>query len=104
MAIAALILGVIGVLSFWAVGFGALPGLIAIILGVIGMNRAKETGLGGGQAKVGLGLGVIAVVASIVFVVFLVNKADDINFDGRINSDPSDGICNHDRFLQDPDC
>ena len=23
---------------------------------------------------------------------------------GEINSDPSDGVCNEDRFLQDPDC
>jgi hypothetical protein len=104
MAIAALILGVIGVLSFWAIGFGALPGIIAIILGVIGMNRAKESGIGGGQAKAGLALGIVAVIASIVFFVFLVSRADDIDFDGGINTDRPDGICNHDRFLQDPDC
>lgn len=29
------------------------------------------------------------------------SAADDI---GDLNSDPSDGVCNEDRFLQDPDC
>lgn len=103
MALAALILGIIGVLSFWAIGFGALPGLIAVILGIIGINKAKETGVGSGQAKAGVGLGVLAIVASIAFIVLIVSAADDVDFEG-INTDPSDGVCNTDRFFQDPDC
>jgi hypothetical protein len=38
-------------------------------------------------------------------IVALAVWADDTvdDFDG-INSDPSNGVCNEDRFLQDPDC
>jgi hypothetical protein len=109
MAVAALVCGVIGICLFWLIGLGALPGLFGIIFGLIGLNRAKQlpNRVGAGQAKVGLVLGVIAIVASVVFVGWVVSRVDDgdITFNsGRIDSDPPNGVCNPDRFLEDPDC
>ena len=43
-----------------------------------------------------IGVGVLALV-----IVLAIAFADDID---DINSDPSDGFCNEERFLQDPDC
>jgi hypothetical protein len=109
MAVGALICGVIGLCTFWMLGLGAIPGLVGVILGAVGVSRAKHlpNNTGAGQAKAGIALGVIAIVASVGFFTYFLNEVDDSNVTfntGHINSDPSDGSCNHDRFLQDPDC
>jgi hypothetical protein len=43
----------------------------------------------------------IFIVAIISLVVFADSVTDNLN---EINTDPSDGICNTDRSMQDPDC
>lgn len=104
MATAALVLGIVGICLFWAVGLGALLGLLAVIFGGIGMSKAKS--IPGeplkGRAQAGLITGIIAIVAGVAFFVAVVAAVDD-EFD-QINSDPSDGRCDPDRYLQDPDC
>ena len=40
----------------------------------------------------------------IVIVILLIVAANQVDDVDDINSDPSDGVCNEDRFLQDPDC
>ena len=69
---AALVLGVLAVLSCWTVIFGLLLGLAAIVLGIIGRKRAKRGEAdNGGVATAGLVLGVIGMVLSVVIGVAL---------------------------------
>lgn len=86
---------------------GLIAGPIAIVLGFLGRKKANEemAGNGAGMALAGIITGALGFAVSLVFVLFtfvftesVVNELDDIN------SDPSDGICNEDRFWQDPDC
>ena len=120
MAIASLVLGIIGLVTFWACGFGALPGLIAVVLGILGMQAANK--LPGqpqrGLAIAGIVTGGLAVLIGVGFWVAVVLLGDSANDeldriqrdfeeqmeDQGINTDPSDGECNEARFLQDPDC
>lgn len=121
LAVASLVVGIIGLLTFWACGGGGLLGVIAVVLGILGLNKAKEMNDNGrGLALGGIITGGLAIVAGILVFVFWFVVADDVNDQiqqdldefqqqldedfGEINSDPSDGVCNEDRFLQDPDC
>lgn len=104
MATAALVLGIASIVLFWSFGFGVLLGILAVIFGVLGGNRAKE--LPGepqaGRAKAGLITGIIGIVGGVAFFIVIFAAVGDAIDD--IDSDPSDGFCNPDRFLQDPDC
>ena len=56
------------------------------------------------MAIAGIVLGWIGVGFLALFIVLSLAFGDDADdFDG-INSDPSDGVCNEERFLEDPDC
>jgi hypothetical protein len=105
MAIAALVLG-IGSLLFALipfVGFASVPFAIgAVVLGVIGLGKSREIGQGKGLAIGGLVTGALALAVSVLYVLLFIVIADEA--DDGINSDPSNGVCNPDRFLQDPDC
>jgi hypothetical protein len=106
MAIAALVLG-IGSLLFALipfVGFASVPfAIAAVVLGVIGLGKARELGQGKGLAIGGLVTGALALAVSVLYVLLFVVIADEADDEG-INTDPSNGVCNADRFLQDPDC
>ncbi|HMJ74506.1 MAG TPA: DUF4190 domain-containing protein [Iamia sp.] len=109
MAIAALILGIISLLGSLVpiVGWFMWPfALAAIGLGFAGASRAgKIGGVGKGMAVGGLITGALALLAAIAWTVILVVAADDVNDDfNDINTDPSNGVCDTDRILQDPDC
>ncbi len=69
MAITALILGVIALLSCWTIIGGILFGLVAIVLGFIASRRAKRGEAGGrGMAITGIVLGLLGLVLSVVIV------------------------------------
>ena len=110
MAVGALVLGILSLLGAFFCGSGILFGLIAVVLGVLGMKKANS--LPGqpqrGLAIAGIVTGAIGSIISIIVILFvyvLGSTADDISNDlGEINSAPSDGVCDTDRFLQDPDC
>jgi hypothetical protein len=100
MATAALVLGIIGVCLFWAVGAGVVCGILAVVFGAFGMSKAIH--LPGrylrGRALAGLILGGIAIVlGSLVFVVIVL-------VGGTVDTDESDGRCDDSRYFQDPDC
>lgn len=103
MATAAMVLGIVGICLFWLAGIGALLGILAVIFGAIGLSKANATPGQPlkGRAKAGLITGVVAIVAGVAFFALVVSAVDDLE---DINTDPSDGFCNTDRFLQDPDC
>ena len=106
LAIGALVLG-IGSLLFALipfVGFASVPFAIgAVVLGVIGLGKSREIGQGKGLAVGGLVTGALALAVSVLYVLLFIVIADDVDDEG-INTDPSNGVCNPDRFLQDPDC
>jgi hypothetical protein len=106
LAIAALVVGLVSL-------FLCQPaGIVAIILGIMGLNRSKQmAGNGKGLAIGGIVAGALAVVFFVVVIGFVVWAGNDTTFDfdttgnfGDINSDPADGTCDYDRFMQDPDC
>ena len=69
MAIAALVLGVLAVLSSWTVIGGILLGLAAIVLGFIASSRAKRGEAGGrAMAIIGIITGALGLVLSIALI------------------------------------
>lgn len=73
MALAAMILGIVGVVTGFFV-FGALLGIAAIILGVLSLKKTKEVGAGKAFALTGIITGAVSVLISIcmlfVFISF----------------------------------
>jgi hypothetical protein len=66
MGWAALILGILGIVSFWLL-IGGLFGLLAIIFGVIGVRRAsRREATNKGVAIVGIVLGTLALIGAVV--------------------------------------
>ena len=84
LAIASLILGIIGVLTFWLFGLGGIPALLAIVLGIIAITKASKGRAGGkGMAITGVILGVLALIASafvVAGIVWAVNEVGDSSF------------------------
>lgn len=68
VAIAALVVGIVSLLLFWAFGLGAVLGIVAVILGVKGTNAAKKHPArpGNGLAVGGIVTGVIGILAGLV--------------------------------------
>lgn len=105
-AVAALVLGILSLVLFWMCGLGVVLGVLAVVLGVVGLQRANkepdrpQRGLAIGGIVTG---GVAIVVSAVFFVAVFLIGASESEFEG-INTDPSDGVCDPDRFMQDPDC
>lgn len=73
IGIAALVMGILGLITSWLV-FGGLLGLVAVVLGVIGRSRAKRgEATNGGVALAGIITGVLAIALSVLIVVGLVS-------------------------------
>lgn len=112
VATAALITGIIGLLTFFICGLGALLGIVAAVLGFVGLSNSKKLidSRGKGQAIAGIITGSLAVLATIgLFVIFVLLGAvgsGDVNYgvDSGTNSDTPDGVCDATRYVQDPDC
>lgn len=64
LALAAMIVGIVGVLTGFFV-FGALLGIAAIILGALSLKKTKEAGAGKGFALTGIITGAVSVLISI---------------------------------------
>ena len=97
-----MVLGIVSILLFWTFGFGVLLGLLAVIFGAIGMRKAGQLPgrLHHGRGLAGVLTGAAGVVLGIAFIVLVVAAADEV----EIDTDPVDGVCDPDRFFQDPDC
>ncbi|MBO0856792.1 MAG: DUF4190 domain-containing protein, partial [Nocardia sp.] len=74
MAVTALVLGVLALLTCWLVIGGLLFGLFAVIFGAIATVKARRgTAAGGSAALVGLIFGLLSMIAAIVIAVIGVN-------------------------------
>ncbi|MER6915408.1 DUF4190 domain-containing protein [Streptomyces sp. NPDC000594] len=78
MAVAALVLGVLAVLSSWA-GVGFILGVLAVVFGGIGIGRVRHLGSGKGMAVAGLVLGALGVLLTVAFFVYGVYLAIEEN-------------------------
>src|SRR5688572_27760702 len=98
LAIAAMVLGIL-----WIYWIGS---VLALVFGYVAkgqIDRSAGRQGGRGMAIAGIVLGWIGLgLLALVIVIGLAVSNDD-SFD-NINSDPSDGVCNEERFLEDPDC
>ena len=69
LAIAALVLGILALLTFFTIFGGILLGLLAIVLGAIGVSKSKQlNGSGKGLAIGGIVTGVIGALLSLLIV------------------------------------
>ena len=99
LAIASMVLGIL-----WIYWIGS---ILALVFGYVAkgqIDRAAGRQTGRGMAIAGIVLGWIGVAALALVVVLALAFSDDIDDLDDINTDPSDGFCDEDRFLQDPDC
>jgi hypothetical protein len=97
LAIASMVLSIV-----WIYGIGS---ILALVFGYRSRRQiARSQGRqgGGGMAMAGIVLGWIGIVG-LVLVVALVAVFGDVIDDGY-NTDRPNGVCNSDRFWQDPDC
>ncbi len=71
MAIASMVLGIVGILSVFCYCFGLIPSILAIIFGHIAKGQIRRgQGSGDGMALAGLILGYITVVFTVVALIF----------------------------------
>ena len=70
MGTAALVFGILAVLTFWFPVLGAVLAIVAIILGVVGRGRVRKgVATNGGVALTGLILGVLVLIVNIIISV-----------------------------------
>ena len=74
MALAAMILGIVGIVTGFFV-FGALLGIAAIILGALSLKKVKEAGAGKGFAITGIVTGAVAVLFSLCMLFVYISVA-----------------------------
>ncbi|KZM68058.1 DUF4190 domain-containing protein [Nocardia terpenica] len=96
LAITALVLGILALLSCWTVFGGIIFGLLALIFGIIATVKSRRgTAAGGGMAITGLILGLLGLIAAIVLVAigvtFFVNNGgkDFVDCVNKANGDQS---------------
>ena len=95
LAIASLVLGIL-----WILWIGS---ILAVVFGYVAKGQIERSAgrqSGRGMAIAGIVLGWVGVGFLVLSIVLSVAFGDD----DRINSDPSDGVCNEERFFEDPDC
>lgn len=73
MAIAALVLGILALVTFWTAVGGIVLGLIAIILGVVALRRVRRGAAAGrGMAIAGVVLGTIGLLLGLAWAALFV--------------------------------
>jgi amino acid transporter len=69
MGTAALVVGIVALVTSWTVVGGVVLGVLAIIFGAVGRSRAKRgEATNGGSAIAGLVLGVVSLIVAVVMV------------------------------------
>lgn len=69
LGVAALVVGIVGIILCFTVVGGVIPGIVAVVLGLVGRARAKRgEATNGGVALAGIIVGAIAIVAGLAFI------------------------------------
>ena len=104
LAISSLVLGV-GAFFFSllpVIGWASIPfAIVGLALGIAGVLRANKGFEGRGLSIAGIAGSLSALFVSAIYIFAVGAAVDDVP---DVNSDPSDGVCDESRFLQDPDC
>lgn len=88
LAIAALVVGILALLSFFTIIGGLLLGLVAVVLGVMGLSKSKHmNGSGRGIAIGGIVTGVIGALLSLLLIIGAFAIGNQMIQDGGINID-----------------
>jgi hypothetical protein len=98
LAIASMVLGIL-----WIYAIGS---VLALVFGYKAKRSIDQSGgreSGRGMAIAGIVLGWIGVVCTTLLAIVLIVGISSGAF-SDFDSDPHDGICNDQRFWQDPDC
>lgn len=75
----ALILAIIGIVLCWSIAGGIILGLCAVIIGFVARGRVKRgEATNGGVAIAGIVLGVIAIIAALVFIPIYIGLFDQV--------------------------
>jgi hypothetical protein len=71
ISVAAMILGIVGIVFLWAPFLGGVSSLLGIIFGAIGLSHIKKNPnlSGRGMAVTGLVCGIIGIAAWIIFII-----------------------------------
>ena len=76
LAVAGLVLGIIGAVLFFVPFLGWILALLGIIFGALGNGKANKIGgKGKGMAMAGLILGIIGLIAGVAFFMWALNEA-----------------------------
>lgn len=79
IGVAALVVGVIALITTFSVAGGIILGVVAVILGFVGRSRARRgEATNGGIALTGIILGVIAIIAGLAFIAFWVGLFNEV--------------------------
>ncbi|MGE2737988.1 DUF4190 domain-containing protein [Mycolicibacterium vaccae] len=107
LGIAALVLAIVGLVMCWTVVGGIVLGLCAVIIGFLARGRVKRgEATNGGVAVAGIALGIVSIVAALVFIpiyVGLFNQvggSDYIDCLSEAGSDPDAAQRCADEFTQ----
>ncbi len=76
-AVAALVLGILGLVLFWTVWLGLILGTLAIVFGALGRSKTKQGAPNKSMATAGLVLGIVTVAGSVLILVLFLAFADD---------------------------
>jgi len=118
LATGSMVTGIVSAVLFWAFGLSAIIGLVAVVLGFVALSKSKQlpNRVGRGQAIAGIATGIVGIGGGVLLVAsitLLGQEAEDQfrevgtelgDYDDGVNTDPANGWCDEDRFLQDPDC
>lgn len=66
LAVAALVIGILGLVFFWTIIGGALGGILAIIFGILGIRRSSTVLAGKGMSIAGIVTGALGLIGAIV--------------------------------------
>jgi hypothetical protein len=96
MAVASLVLSLL-----WLGGVGSILGVVFGYMARGEIDRSQGRRGGRGLAMAGIVIGWVGVVGMLLVTTLVVANWDWLS---EIDTDPVNGICNEDRYWQDPDC
>ncbi|HPX37937.1 MAG TPA: DUF4190 domain-containing protein [Mycobacterium sp.] len=83
LGVAALVVAIIGLLGSFSVAGGVILGIVAVILGFLGRNRVRRgEANNGGVALAGIILGVLSIIAGLVFIAIWVGMFKEVGAGG----------------------
>jgi lysylphosphatidylglycerol synthetase-like protein (DUF2156 family) len=78
MAVAGMVCGILGVVLFWFPYLSIILGILALVFGFVGRSKAVQLGgVGAGMATTAIITGAVAIVAGVIFLIYVLTKVDE---------------------------